>query len=43
MHAFCKTITYQHKEDVKKLVIVLDILQYDYTKDYPTIINYKIN
>nr|DAU11541.1 MAG TPA: hypothetical protein [Bacteriophage sp.] len=23
---FCKAITYQHKGDVKKLVIVLDIL-----------------
>lgn len=38
----CRTITYQHKVDVENLTILNDILQYNYTKDYPTIIIDKI-
>lgn len=38
----CKAVTYQHKTDVENLTTLNDILQYDYTKDYPTIIIDKI-
>lgn len=38
----CKAVTYQHKTDVENLTTLNDILQYNYTKDYPTIIIDKI-
>ena len=38
----CKAVTYQHKVNVKNLTTLNDILQYNYTKDYPTIIIDKI-